>query len=47
MSSILIECPVCQTDCTVEYSQDEQLIQPKVGTDYIVKSGEEQWLQSV
>ena len=24
MSLILIECPVCQTDRTVEYFQDEQ-----------------------
>ena len=47
MSSILIECPVCLTDLTVEYSQDEQLNQPKGGTDHIVKSGQEQWVQSV
>ena len=28
MSLILIECPVCQTDRTVEYFQDEQLNKP-------------------
>ena len=34
MSLILIECPVCQTDCTVEYFQGEQLSQTKGDIDY-------------